>query len=120
DGQSSEEAIETVSELAWKDFERRWMRWLRNDRPREQTPNDLDDEPVLQGSEDVQDEGEFAGVASTKARDHLKLGELLRARGLLDAALREYQRAEAILGPVHPMVQNGAAAVLIEQDDNEA
>lgn len=120
DGRTTEEAIEEISGLAWRDFERRWMRWLTHERPRVKTPIDFDDEPVLQGSDEAADEGEFAGVQSPKARDHLKLGELLRARGFLDAALTEYRRAEAILGPVHPMVQNGAAAVLIEQGDNEA
>src|SRR5699024_3034142 len=87
DGRTAEEAVAEISGLAWPDFERRWMRWLRNDRPRITTPIDFDDEPVLQGSEEAADEGEFAGVASPKARDHLKLGELLRARGFLDAAL---------------------------------
>lgn len=119
-GRSAEEAVEEITSLPWQDFERRWMRWLKNERPRLKTPIDFDDEPVLQGSEEAADGGEFAGVQSPKARDHLKLGELLRARGFLDAALTEYRRAEAILGPVHPMVQNGAAAILIEQDENEA
>lgn len=117
DGKTSEEAIADIAGVRWSVFESRWMRWLRNERPTIRTPIDFDDEPVLRdGSEES---AEFAGVSSPKARDHLKLGELLRARGFMEASLSEYRRAEAILGPVHPMVQNGAAAVLIEQGDNQ-
>lgn len=36
------------------------------------------------------------------------------------AALAEYRRAEALLGPVHPMVQNGAARVLLELGEYDA
>lgn len=118
DGKTSEEAVAAVAGIDWPTFESRWMRWLRTERPTLKTPVDFDSEPVLRdGSEDSE---EFAGVASPKARDHLKLGELLRARGFMDAALSEYRRAEAILGPVHPLVQNGAAAVLVEQGENDA
>lgn len=117
DGKTSEEAIADIAGVRWSNFESRWLRWLRTERPTIRTPIDFDDEPVLRDGD--AESTEFAGVSSPKARDHLKLGELLRARGFMEASLSEYRRAEAILGPVHPMVQNGAAAVLIEQGDNQ-
>lgn len=118
-GASPEEAFAAFTEQAWPAFERRWMSWLMRERPKQKSPIDFEDEPILREDAQATEDGEFAGVSSPKARDHLKLGELLRARGFSAAALTEYQRAEAILGPVHPMVQSGAAAVYLELDEPE-
>lgn len=103
---------------SWTAFERRWMAWLRNTRPTVDAPADFDDRLMLIDDPSAE-AGDFAGIDSPAARDHLQLGELLRARGFAPAALEEYRRAEALLGPVHPIVQNGAARVLLEQGDNE-
>lgn len=119
DGATTEAAFAELVGEPWPAFERRWMRWLRNDRPTRRLPVAFDDRLLLVEGAAAED-GEFAGVASPAARDHLQLGELLRAREHSAAALAEYRRAEAILGPVHPMVQNGAARVLLEQGENEA
>ena len=117
-GATPEEAIAAMVNERFPTFERRWATWVRNERPRVDAPIDFEDDVQLVGAQE--DDGEFAGVSSPAARDHLHLGELLRARGLLPGALQEYRRAEAILGPFHPMVQNGAARVVIEQGNNEA
>lgn len=118
-GQSTEAAFSTLVGESWPAFERRWMSWLRGTRPAIRMPVPFDDRVMLLDEQSGK-EGEFSGVASPAARDHLQLGELLRAREHNGAALQEYRRAEAILGPVHPMVQNGAARVLLEQGENDA
>lgn len=118
-GSTTEQAFSELVGESWPAFERRWMRWLRDTRPTQRMPVKFDDRVMLLDEQSGKD-GEFAGVASPAARDHLQLGELLRARELSAAALQEYRRAEAILGPVHPMVQNGAARVLLEQGEAEA
>lgn len=102
---------------SWPAFERRWMAWLRSSRPTVELPVEFDDRVLLIDDPSAA-AGDFAGVESPAARDHLQLGELLRARGFAPAALEEYRRAETLLGPVHPIVQNGAARVLLEQGDN--
>lgn len=117
-GATPEDAVAELVGERFSSFERRWANWLRNDRPRPDVRLDFDDDVHL--LESAQGDPALEGVRSPAARDHLKLGELLRARGLLTGALEEYRRAEAILGPIHPVVQNGAAQVHLEQKEPEA
>lgn len=116
-GKSPEEAVAQMVGESFSSFERRWATWLRTQRPRIDVNLDFDDEVKI--SDSTAPDAELADVRSPAGRDHLQLGELLRARGLMAGALEQYRRAEAILGPLHPMVQNGAARVLIEQQQYE-
>ena len=47
-------------------------------------------------------------------KDWAHLGELLRARGRLNAALKEYRKAEKKGGDGHLVVQNRIATILLE------
>lgn len=58
-------------------------------------------------------EAEYDSIEQKEVKDHAHLGELLRARDRLKAALREYRRAEEKGGNAHLVVQNGIAAVLL-------
>ena len=58
-------------------------------------------------------EAEYDSIEQKEVKDHAHLGELLRARDRLKAALREYRRAEEKGGDAHLVVQNGIASVLL-------
>jgi len=58
-------------------------------------------------------EAEYDSIEQKEVKDHAHLGELLRARDQLKAALREYRRAEQKGGDAHIVVQNGIASVLL-------
>lgn len=119
-GETTEAAFALVAQESWESFEANWMDWLREERPRQELPGQFEEEILLLGEAGQEDDvGDFAGVDSPEARDYLHLGELLRARGHTAAALQEYTRAEALLGPYHPMVQNGKASTLLEQNRPE-
>jgi tetratricopeptide (TPR) repeat protein len=53
-------------------------------------------------------------IEEKKVKDLTHIGELLRARGRLAAALKEYDKAQAVGGDGNPMLQNAAAATLVQ------
>lgn len=59
-------------------------------------------------------EPEYATIEEKKVKDHAHLGELLRARSRFGAALVQYQKAMVIGGDANPLIQNGAAASMLE------
>lgn len=59
-------------------------------------------------------EAEYSTIEEKAVRDHAHLGELLRARNRFKAALYEYRKAMTLGGDANPVVQNGAAASLLE------
>jgi tetratricopeptide (TPR) repeat protein len=63
------------------------------------------------GEGEAEPEAEYESIEQKEVRDHAHLGELLRARDRLHAALREYERAAEQGGDAHLVVQNGIAAV---------
>lgn len=65
------------------------------------------------GEGDAEPEAEYDSIEQKEVKDHAHLGELLRARDRLKAALREYRRAEEKGGDAHLVVQNGIASVLL-------
>ncbi len=59
-------------------------------------------------------EPEYATIEEKKVKDYAHLGELLRARDRFKAALVEYRKAMVLGGDANPLVQNGAAASMLE------
>lgn len=59
-------------------------------------------------------QGDFDDIEQKKVRDFAHLGDLLRARSRHMAALKEYKKAIALGGDGNPVIQNSAAATLIE------
>ncbi len=53
-------------------------------------------------------------IEEKKVKDLTHIGELLRARGRLAAAMKEYDKAQAVGGDGNPMLQNAAAATLVQ------
>ncbi|MCB9506913.1 MAG: hypothetical protein H6697_04490 [Myxococcales bacterium] len=95
-------------------FEASWLRALR-ERPPVEIPGRVDLEVQLV-PDDAGDPGvdHLAGVDSVEARDRLRLGELLRARGQHAGAIIEYQRAAASLGDANPPLQAALARSLLD------
>lgn len=56
---------------------------------------------------------DIASIEEKRVKDLTHIGELLRARGRFVAALKEYDKAQALGGDGNPMLQNAAAATLV-------
>ena len=117
DGAMVEDAFAQTVDEPWSVFERNWRRYLTDERPRVDLPGEFADEIHLL-SESMGDDApsEFEGVNQPAAEEFLQLGQLLRARGLVGASIEEYRKAEALLGPYNPIVQNSMARALLETD----
>lgn len=91
------------------------MSWLSN-RPRIELPGTFDDEEVELRAESGGDTAtnEIDGIEVVEARDLLRIGELLRARGQLEASVVQYRRAEQLLGNANPVLQNAMARALVD------
>ncbi len=100
-------------------FEHNWMDYLRS-RPRVEIPGTFREEMQLLPEDTADpDVDRFAGVESVEAQDYLRLGELLRARDLVAAAVVEYRKAEALLGAANPVLQNAMARALLDVGEPE-
>jgi len=139
-GKDARDAMEAVLGAGnWTEVERGWKQHLRSSK--------LALEPALAGRarhgrirfDDGGADSENVGVAELadgQAQKHTRLGGLLRARGRLDAAAKEYEKALAIAGKGNPLVaaklsrtyislRNYDRAIdlaepLLEADDNDA
>ncbi|TVR00496.1 MAG: hypothetical protein EA398_11380 [Deltaproteobacteria bacterium] len=116
---------DAIAEVMGSPFDRfldDWNEWLR-DQELTRLPEDFLDEIELRegASDDPGDEDRrFQGVEEPRARDHLRLGEMLRARGMTEAARQSYERAESLLGRHHPELQNALARTLLDLSEPEA
>lgn len=99
-GLSDRQALEKVWGNDFADFERKWRRWVEElplvEDPVEVVPIELKD-----GRTD--DEGGFDAVSDPAAKDFLRLGDMLRNRGRVQAAAEEYVKAFG-LAPSSPLV----------------
>jgi tetratricopeptide (TPR) repeat protein len=120
EGVELERAFAAVMGVDFDVFEQSWMTWLRA-RPRVELPGRFDDEHVelLSGEGEAGVVNEYEELGSVEARDLLRLGELLRARGHVAASVVQYQRAELLLGSANPMLQNAMARALLDLDRND-
>lgn len=111
EGKSAQRAVAEVLGRPWPRVERDWKAFLRT--------LDLKPSRTLAGraaarrirfDKGGKDSGEAAEnvgvdeVASTKARKFARLGGMLRARGMSEAAAAEYEKALAIVGRSDPFV----------------
>jgi len=116
DGAELEEAFAATMGERFEVFLRSWEAYLRG-RPRVSLPGDFDTEVALI-PERMEDGGvdTYAGVDSVEARDFLRIGELLRARGMVEASIEEYRKAEVLIGRANPVLQNALARAYLDVD----
>jgi tetratricopeptide (TPR) repeat protein len=107
DGKSAQRAVAEVLDRRWSEVERDWKAYLRG--------LDLETNDALAGRATAQrirfdkggEDDDNVGVdevASERARKHARLGGILRARGMSEAAAIQYEKALAITGPGDPFV----------------
>jgi tetratricopeptide (TPR) repeat protein len=111
EGRSDWQAIQTVMTLDRDHFNAAWKKYLHGlnlHRWAGLVP------PELQFGRPLSEEQRIAGIKEARARKFLQLADLLRARGLTRAAIIEYQKARAQLGPRDELVANHLARAYLE------
>lgn len=117
DGVELEQAFEDTFGEDFETFERTWMAWLA-ERPRVEVPGSFQEEiQLISDSGDGPEVDDMAGVTSVEAREHLRLGELLRGRGHVAASIVEYEKAETLVGNANPILQNALARARLDLAD---
>lgn len=113
-----EAAIADVMDEPFEVFKRNWMTYLRA-RNYESIPGEFQDEIALMpDSADDESPDDYENIP-VAARDYLQLGELLRARDMVEASIVEYRNAETLLGSANPVLQNAMARAYLDLNDPE-
>jgi len=107
DGKSARRAVSEVLALPWPKIEQAWHASLK---PTAQPVRA--GKPIQFGKGGVDSENVGLEQVHTRARKHARLGGMLRARGALEAAAIEYEKALAV-GP-DPFVAGKLARTLVE------
>jgi tetratricopeptide (TPR) repeat protein len=114
DGATAERAVEQVTGVPFAEFVAQWEVYLR-EREYRRLPSDFVSSLVFM-PEDAADAppDELAGIAQEEARNFMRLGQLLRARGRFEASVVEYRKAESLVGRGNPVWQNYLARALLD------
>jgi len=110
DGKSARRAVAEALGLSWAAVERAWNTNLRV-QPTSVAPRA--GKPIRFDKGGVDSENVGLEQVGARARKHARLGGMLRARRMLDAAVVEYEKALAIGGP-EPFVAGKLARTLVE------
>lgn len=117
DGKSARRAVAEVLTLPWSGVEKNWHAHLR---ATERAPRAADKGGAARAGKPIKfakggQSSENIGLeqVSARARKHARLGGMLRARGLLEAAAVEYEKALAA-GGSDPFVAGKLARTLID------
>jgi Flp pilus assembly protein TadD len=121
-GKNARRAVADVMDQKWDAVERGWQQSLRAAK--------LRSSPAMAGRAQArrirfkkgEGEDENVGadeVASAKARKYTRLGGLLRARGMNQAAAVEYEKALAVVGPTDPFVAGKLSRTYLELENYE-
>ena len=108
DGKSARRAVSEAMNLAWPIVEKEWHAHLKIGDGKARAGR-----PIKFGKGGVDSENVGIETVSARARKHARLGGMLRARGLLEAAAIEYEKALAASGP-EPFVATKLARTLVE------
>ena len=107
DGKSARRAVSEAMGLSWPQVERTWQQSLKP------TPTPVrPGKPIKFGKGGVESENVGLEQVNARARKHARLGGMLRARGALDAAVIEYEKALTV-GP-EPFVTSKLARTLVD------
>jgi tetratricopeptide (TPR) repeat protein len=119
DGKSVPDAVGSVVGKSFDDFQTEWRAWLREQKLR-QRPGLVPAELQFKKGKDKPDENEGTEkITEEKARKLARLGGMLRARHRLSAAVQEYEKAQALIGPGNLQVANKLARTWLELGDPE-
>lgn len=109
-GDELDAALETVYGLTFRRLETTWRKWLDR-RTFKRIPDGYKPKLLFRGKDRTEDE--IAEIEEERGRDHAYLGDLLRARGRIEAALVEYDKAVQVVGSGSPVIQSKLAATQI-------
>jgi tetratricopeptide (TPR) repeat protein len=116
-GKSARRAIAEALGTQWPKVEQGWQQYLRGlDLSGGKNAHDKRVR-FAKGGHDEDNVG-LDAVASAKAKKHARLGGMLRARGMLDAAAIEYEKALAA-GPGDPFIAGKLARTYVELGKND-
>lgn len=110
DGKSARRAVAEALSLSWAAVEKAWHTHLRA-QPAAVPPRA--GKPIRFDRGGVDSENVGLEQVGARARKHARLGGMLRARRMLEAAVLEYEKALAIGGP-EPFVAAKLARTLVE------
>ena len=116
DGKSARRAVAEALNLPWPQVEKEWRAHLKVGDGKARAGK-----PIKFGKGGVDSENVGIEQVSARARKHARLGGMLRARGMLEAAVVEYDKAIAAAGPggdrqaaEQPFVAGKLARTLVE------
>jgi tetratricopeptide (TPR) repeat protein len=115
DGKSARRAVAESVGTAWGAVESAWRAHLKA--PGASTPG-KPGKPIKFNKGGVDSENVGLEGVGARARKHARLGGMLRARGMLEAAAAEYEKAQAI-GGSEPFVAGKLARTLVELGKHE-
>ncbi|MBL0212694.1 MAG: tetratricopeptide repeat protein [Myxococcales bacterium] len=111
DGKSARRAVAEVLGMSWPGVEKEWHAHLKTEKPASGGARAGKPIKFAKGGADSENVGlEQVGV---RGRKHARLGGMLRARGMLEAAAIEYEKALTAGGP-EPFVAGKLARTLVE------
>ncbi|HLL23320.1 MAG TPA: hypothetical protein VK427_14380, partial [Kofleriaceae bacterium] len=115
DGKSARRAVAEVLGMAWPAVEKAWHGYLKtSDRATAARPG----KPIKFGKGGKESENVGLEQVSARARKHARLGGMLRARGMLEAAVEEYEKALGA-STSEPFVAGKLARTLVELGKHE-
>ncbi len=111
DGRRDWQAIKAATGMSRKKFSAGWKQYLRamNLQP---LPGLIP--PVLRLGKAPTRDQRIAAIKEKRARDHLRLADMLRSRKMTRAAIIEYQKARAQVGQRDELVANHLARAYLE------
>lgn len=112
DGKSARRAVAEAMNMTWPNVEKEWHTHLSTSGKGAEGKHAGRGIKFGKGGQDSENVG-LDGVAA-KAKKHARLAGMLRARGMNDAAVVEYDKAMAAAGGSDPFVAGKLARVLVE------
>jgi tetratricopeptide (TPR) repeat protein len=109
DGKSARRAVAEAMGLTWIDVDTQWRAHLKVGDGKARAGK-----PIKFGKGGVASENVGIETVTPRAKKHARLGGMLRARGMLDAAAIEYDKAIAAEGAPDPFVAAKLARTLVE------
>lgn len=113
DGKSARRAVAEALGMSWSALEKQWQKHLRSERAERTAHPARQGKPIRFAKGGVDSENVGLEQVGARARKHARLAGMLRARGMLDAAAIEYEKALAAGGP-DPFVAGKLARTLVE------